>query len=305
MIGSRIALVFALSTTSFALIAQDPPKPTPAQEVKPSEAKPNEAKPSEAKPADAKAAEGKPADAKLAPKPIALGDVLPTTFQLKDLDGTVRSAADCKGKVTLINFYSIQCPVQAAWDDRLVALQKEFADKGVVFWHIDSNVTEIGKDAPADPKADKSYAAIRAHLSEQKLPFTVLADHGNAIADMLDARTTPHVYVFAADGKLVYRGLVDDDQRGDKTERKSYARDVLQKLLAGEPVAPSATKETGCSIKRVDGTGQKNRRPRGDRGGRGGRAPRGGEPAGGPGGGAGGTGGEARRGEGGGGGGGE
>lgn len=292
MIRSRIALLFALFASSITLLAQDPPKPLPGSEAKPVQEPP--------KPTDAK-----PAEPKAAPKPLALGDALPATLQLKDLDGTARSAADCKGKVTLINFYSIQCPVQAAWDDRLVALQKEFADKGVVFWHIDSNVTEIGKDAPADPKADKNYAAIRAHLSAQKLPFTVLADHGNAIADLFDARTTPHVYVFAADGKLVYRGLVDDDQRGDKAERTSYARDVLQKLLAGETVKPSATKETGCSIKRVDGTGQKNRRPRGERGGRGGRAPRGGEPAGGAGtggtsGGSGSGTGEVRRGEGGG-----
>jgi peroxiredoxin len=271
---SRLVLSIAWSVCSFGLMAQDPPKPVTEGKPIP-EAKPAEAKPADAKPADQKLADTKQADAKPAVKPLALGDVLPANFQLKDLQGNVHSAADCKGKITLINFYSIQCPVQAAWDDRLVALQKDFAEKGVVFWHIDSNVTEIGKTAPADAAKDPAYAAIVAHLADRKLPFTVLADHGNVVADQFDARTTPHVYVFAADGKLVYRGLVDDDQRGVKTERTSYARDVLQKLLAGETVTPSATKETGCSIKRADGTGQKNRRPRGERGGRGGRAPRG------------------------------
>ena len=120
MIRSRIALLFALFASSITLLAQDPPKPMPGSEAKPVQEPP--------KPTDAK-----PAEPKAAPKPLALGDELPATLQLKDLDGTARSAADCKGKVTLINFYSIQCPVQAAWDDRLVALQKEFADKGVVF----------------------------------------------------------------------------------------------------------------------------------------------------------------------------
>lgn len=63
-------------------------------------------------------------------------------------------AHEFMGKVTVVNFYSIQCPIQRAWDGRL-AIQKEFESQGVVFLHIDSNVTEIGEEAPS-PTASRS-----------------------------------------------------------------------------------------------------------------------------------------------------
>ena len=61
-----------------------------------------------------------------------------------------------------------------------------------------------------------------------------VVDHGNVVADLFAATSTPHVYVFGADGRLVYRGLVDDDQRDRNPEgRQDYLRDTLTKLLAG------------------------------------------------------------------------
>ncbi|MEQ1632592.1 MAG: hypothetical protein ABL997_09485, partial [Planctomycetota bacterium] len=98
-------------------------------------------------------------------------------------------------------------------------------------------------------------------------PFRVLVDHGNKVADLFAATSTPHVYVFGTDGKLVYKGLVDDDQRDAKKDtRKDHLRDVLGKLMKGETVEPASTNEVGCSIKRVEGTGNagRSRRPRGE-----------------------------------------
>ncbi len=149
-------------------------------------------------------------------------------------------------------------------DGRLAEIQKEFESQGVVFLHIDSNVTEIGKEAPAADGEKKSYENIREHLAEKKLPFRVFVDHGNKVADLFGATSTPHVYVFDTKGKLVYRGLVDDDQRGNKLEgRTNYLRDTVDKLASGVEVTAFSTKEVGCSIKRVDGGG-KGRRPRGE-----------------------------------------
>ena len=98
-------------------------------------------------------------------------------------------------------------------------------------------------------------------------------------ADLFAATSTPHVYVFGVDGKLVYKGLVDDDQRDNKPDtRTNYLRDVLGKLTKGETVEPSSTREVGCSIKRVGGNNRGGgRRPRGEgrrRGEGGGQGPR-------------------------------
>jgi len=229
-------------------------------------------------------AEAKPAAEKPAPKTLELGQRVNGGLTLLDIDGKEQKAMDLMGKVTVVNFYSIQCPVQAQWDERLAQIQKDFAEQGVVFLHIDSNVTEIGEKAPEQPKADdpeakKPYENVRAHLAEKGLPFRVLVDHGNKVADLFAATSTPHVYVFGVDGKLVYKGLVDDDQRDNKPDtRTNYLRDVLGKLTKGETVEPSSTREVGCSIKRVGGNNRGGgRRPRGEgrrRGEGGGQGPR-------------------------------
>lgn len=201
------------------------------------------------------------------PKSLLLGQRPNAEVTLYDLDGKPQRAGDLMGKITVVNFFSIQCPIQRAWNDRLVQIQKDFGAKEVVFLHINSNVTEIGAEAPvrkdeeesgdesgdgdAKPGAEQ-YAKVVEFLKKNELPFRVFADHGNVVADMFQAKTTPHIYVFGRDGRLCYKGLVDDDQKNRRPDsRNDYLRDVLQKLVDGEKVEPFETKEEGCSIKRV------------------------------------------------------
>jgi len=201
-----------------------------------------------------------------APKTLQLGARVDGKTTLTDIDGKAVMAHEFMGKVTVVNFYSIQCPIQRAWDSRLAEIQKEFEAQGVVFLHVNSNVTEIGEEAPKQDGEQKPYAKIREHLKAEGLPFRVLADHGNKIADFFEAKTTPHVYVFGQDGKLIYKGLVDDDQKNRNAEkRNNYLRDVLGKLLKNEKVEPFATKEEGCSIKRVGAGGGRGGRGRGEK----------------------------------------
>lgn len=240
---------------SAGLVAQeqtDPKKPETRPAAKP-----------EAKATDADAA------AVNKPKALSLGTRANGGIALKDIDGNEHRAKSYQGKVTVVNFYSIQCPIQAAWDDRLAAIQNEFAKQDVVFLNINSNRTEIGDQPPAQKEGEKPYDEIRQHLQAKKLPFTVLVDHGNVVADAFGAKTTPDIFVFGKDGKLVYRGLVDDDQaqrKGD--EAKRYLHDVLTKLVKGETVEAFETKPQGCSIKRMPkkaaaaGAGQESRRER-------------------------------------------
>ncbi len=264
-LATSLTLLAAFANNAFAQEpAKEPPKPAPAEKP---------ADPTTGKPTGDKPATDQPKPDQGAPKVLQLGQRLDGNVTLLDIDGKSQKAHDLMGTVTVVSFYSIQCPVQAAWDRRLADIQKDFAAQGVTFLHIDSNVTEIGAE-PTKAEGDaKPYANIRDHLKAKDLPFRVFVDHGNKVADLFDAKTTPHVYVFGKDGRLVYRGLVDDDQKDRNQEgRTNHLRDVLGKLLKDEKVEPFATKEQGCSIKRVDaggrGQGRRNggpgRRPRGE-----------------------------------------
>jgi thiol-disulfide isomerase/thioredoxin len=236
----HITIACVLSALAAAALAQDPvPATKPANDAPAKEATTEQ------------------------PKTLELGKRVPGTMVLEDIDGNEHKAASFMGKVTVVNFYSIQCPIQADWDPTLAAIQKKYSESGVVFLNVDSKVTEFGEQ-PQKAEGDvKPYDKVRQHLKEQQLPYTVLVDHGNVFADFLQAQSTPHVFVFAADGKLVYRGLIDDDQKQTKGDKaKHHLTDLLDKLLAGEKVAPSETKPIGCSIKRIGQGGNKARAPR-------------------------------------------
>ena len=196
----------------------------------------------------------KPAEAtqKAEMKTLSLNTRANGGIVLKDIDGNEHKAKSFQGKITVVNFYSTTCPIQAAWDDRLAAIQNEFSKKDVVFLNINSNRSEIGETPPVAKDGEKPYDNIRKHLAAKNLPFKVLVDHGNVVADAFGAKTTPDVFVFGKNGKLVYRGLVDDDQAnklGDKANR--HLNNVLTKLVAGETVESYETKPQGCSIKRM------------------------------------------------------
>lgn len=227
---TRFAL---LSCIALPLIAQEPGKqPAPGKEPA-------------AKPADA-AAKAEP------PKTLTLGTRVNGEVTLNDLDGKPVKANEHMGKITVVNFFSIDCPIQGKWNARLANIQKEFEGQGVVFLHVDSNTTEIDAVEKGGKKLTKeeNLQRVRDYLKTNQLPFRVLVDNGNKVADMFDAKTTPHIYVFAKDGKLVYKGLVDDNTDESKVQ-KHHLKDVLGKLSKGEKVEPSSNKEEGCTIKRA------------------------------------------------------
>src|SRR5262249_19517557 len=61
---------------------------------------------------------------------------------------------------------------------------------------------------------------------------------------------TPHVYIFDRERKLRYNGRIDD---ADVTTPKSHdARNALDDVLAGRPVAPPKNRGFGCSTKWAD-----------------------------------------------------
>ncbi len=177
-----------------------------------------------------------------------LGSVVDETLVLTDLDGKSMTFKDLRGKIVAIHFWSTQCPYEIVADPKIQKLEEAWkGQKDVVVLAINSNASEIGNEPPSD-----GYAAIREHMKKKGLTNRVIADHGNKLADLFQARHTPHCFVLDREGKLVYVGGLDDDPKGDKGEAtQQYLRDAVQAALAGKEIAVKESKPYGCSIKRV------------------------------------------------------
>ena len=215
-----VTVCLLLATTTLAM-AQDPvpaPAPTPT-----------------------------PAPAAEQAKTMALGDTLPKDLVLSDLDGKAHKLADLAGKVVVLHFWSSTCPWEVVAEPKINALSKDYDKKGVVVLGIAANAGEIGdqpekKAFAAKDAADRPYGKLRSKATEVAINHPLLADHGAVLGKLLDAKTTPHMFVFGKDGVLAYTGALDDDGKGKNPERAgNYVRNAVDALLAGEKVEVNKT----------------------------------------------------------------
>ena len=169
---------------------------------------------------------------------VAIGDKL-EPFSLKD--ATSGKDVDLKAaggaKATVLMFIATQCPVSNAYNERMAAVAKDYAGKGVAFLGINSNKTE-----PVDE--------IASHAKQHGLAFPVLKDTDNIQADFFGATKTPEIFVYDANWKLRYHGSIDDSQNVAAVKTQGL-RAALDALVAGKDVAVAETRAFGCSIKRV------------------------------------------------------
>ncbi len=160
-----------------------------------------------------------------------------TDFEIKDTSGAPARLSALKGDVTAIFFIATKCPISNDYNERMKALYKDYAARGVKFVFINSNNTE-----PA--------AEVQDHAKQWGFPFKVYKDDNNVVADRFGAQFTPEVFLLDRDGVIRYHGAIDDSRAADRI-KTHHLRNALDEMLAGKPVSTAETKAFGCTIKRV------------------------------------------------------
>jgi hypothetical protein len=157
-----------------------------------------------------------------------------------DLSGrAVDPTAAGSNPATVVVFVRDDCRISNRYAPTLRQLHAEFVPRGVAFFL-------------AYPDPDVDADAIRAHLADYRHPGTPLRDPDHALVRRAGATITPEAVVFASDGRLTYRGRIDDWYVAFGRTRPAATtydlRDALEATLAGRPVEPSTTKAVGCFI---------------------------------------------------------
>ena len=83
-------------------------------------------------------------------------------------------------------------------------------------------------------------------------PQAVLIDATSATGRAYAAKTTPHMFIIAPDGRIVYNGAIDDRRSANPADAKlanNYVRAALTEAKAGKPVSVASTTPYGCSVK--------------------------------------------------------
>jgi hypothetical protein len=98
---------------------------------------------------------------------------------------------------------------------------------------------------------DDSYSAMKAYGKEQGYTVPYVLDEGSTLADAFGATRTPEVFLFDKNGKLVYKGAMEDNPSSPAESKEMYLKDAIMKMQSGLAPDPSTTKSVGCSIKRA------------------------------------------------------
>ena len=171
---------------------------------------------------------------------LPIGSAAPD-FSLPAVDGKTYSLASFKDKpILVVAFWCNHCPYVQAWEDRTIAVQKDFAAKGVQFVMINAN------DEASYPEDDFAHMGERSKRKGYNFPY--LHDESQKSAEAYGAVCTPDFFVFDAGRKLRYRGKLDDS-KDPKSVRKQVMREVLDALVAHKDPPTGFVPPMGCSIK--------------------------------------------------------
>lgn len=171
---------------------------------------------------------------------LALAQQAPS-FALPGIDGREHTLESYGNADVLVLIQSCNhCPYVLAWEDRMKAIQSDYADRGVTLVAFNSNDASY---KPAD-----SFPEMINHAASVGLNFDYLHDEDQGLASALGAERTPEVFVFDRERKLVYHGAIDDN-RDDTEVGSHYLREALDALLEGHEPAVAETPPVGCSVK--------------------------------------------------------
>jgi peroxiredoxin len=168
----------------------------------------------------------------------SIGEQAPS-FALPDTGGVLHEPDGAPA--TVVVFTCNHCPYALAWHERIIAVARDYADRGVRMLAINPN------DAARYPR--DSVEAMRARVEDGEFDeVRYLRDESQAVARAYNALTTPDVFVLDATGILRYRGAPDGDYERP-SESAAWLRAALDSVLSGRTPDPAETRSVGCSIK--------------------------------------------------------
>jgi hypothetical protein len=152
-------------------------------------------------------------------------------------------------KGVLVVFSCNTCPFVAGaegygegWSGRYNEVYKVAKENGIGMLLVNSNE---GKR-----EMDDSFNAMKEYAEDQKYQMPYVLDQNSVLADAFGARTTPHVFLFDNQLKLVYKGAIDDNNESASDVKSPYLKNAMNALGKGETITEPETRNMGCSIKR-------------------------------------------------------
>ena len=173
-----------------------------------------------------------------------IGDVA-ADINLKNTDGSMVSYGDFpNSKGFIVIFTCNTCPYAVASEDRIIALDAEFKDKGYPVIAINPNNPDV---QPAD-----TFELMQVKAKDKGFTFPYLYDATKTVYAQYGAKKTPHVYLLQNENEKLlvkYIGAIDDNVRNGDAVKERFLANAVNELLARKEISLKETKAIGCSVK--------------------------------------------------------
>jgi len=172
-----------------------------------------------------------------ASKPIAA----PTgVSHVTDLDGRpANPLASSTRRATVLLFITHDCPISNAYAPEIHRLCDVYTRQGIAFYLVYS-----------DP--DLSAADAAQHYRDYAYQCPAMLDPSHELAKRAGATVTPEAAVFLADGRMIYRGRIDDlymDYGKARLVATTHdLKDVLEIIARNGALSERTTRAVGCPI---------------------------------------------------------
>jgi hypothetical protein len=156
-----------------------------------------------------------------------------------NLERVAGTAADSASQLAVCLFTRTDCPISNSYAPEVRRIHEKFSPRGVGFYLV-----------YADP--DEGREVIEKHVKEYGYPFPALRDPKHELVKFTGAKVTPEAAVFDKNGKLLYRGRIDDryvdfgKARAAATQKD--LENALEAILTGKPAPPAGGPSIGCMI---------------------------------------------------------
>lgn len=176
--------------------------------------------------------------------PLPIGSSIPMAdLKMKDVSGKLVSLADMKtSNGLLVMFTCNTCPYVVKNQSRTRAIAGFAQQKNVGVILLNSN--------EGSRNNEDSYKAMQQYAYAQQYAWAYSVDSNHELADAFGASRTPEVYLFNGNGKLVYRGAIDDSPADVSKIKRNHLQEAINDMLEGRNIAVEESRSVGCSIKR-------------------------------------------------------
>ena len=181
---------------------------------------------------------------------LAVGSPAPG-FSLQGIDGKNHDLGEyAASPILAIVFTCNHCPTAQLYESRIKKLDEDYRAKGVKLIAIEPNdPSAIRLDELGYTDVSDSFEEMKVRAAYRHFNFPYLYDGATqSVSNAYGPKATPHIFIFDKQRILRYEGHIDNSQR-ESLVKTQEARNALDALVAGQPVAVAHTPVFGCSTK--------------------------------------------------------